>query len=77
MTDATDRQKLVARSIHALTMSKGYAPNLNEVSKSCGCSSKGGAASAIEALVTKGYLTRQFNVPRSMVLTAKGLELVK
>lgn len=70
--EPTDRQREILRLIRALTASRGFPPTLHEVSAGLGMKAKGGAASGIRALVTKGLLTVLPRVARSMTLTQAG-----
>lgn len=72
-TSATTRQEEILKAILTLSKEKGFPPTLQELSASVGATSKGGAASGVQALVKKGLLTITPRIARSMVLTPAGL----
>jgi len=68
-TELTERQQEILDRIKAYIHEHGYSPSVRDVAAENGMNSSNGAKSVIDVLQKKGYLRRDPNIARSIVLT--------
>lgn len=67
-TDLTPGQLNTLAAIEQHWANWGFSPSIRDVSKAIGASSPNAVADHLNALETKGYITRQPGVSRSIVV---------
>ena len=64
----TDRQREVLEFIRKCFRKRGYGPTVRELAKGVGIQSPNGVMGHLDALQRKGYIKRQANLSRSIIL---------
>ena len=64
----SETQKKILLYIQEYALERGYAPSIRDVAEACGLASTASVTYQLRRLETMGYLHRDPNIPRGMVL---------
>ena len=73
----TEKQIDILKAIYLYIQANGISPTVRNICDLVGVRSSATGHSYINALESRGYITRKKTIPRSIVITEKGLELIK
>lgn len=68
----TDRQRRILSVIRESVAERGYPPSIREIGQAAGLASSSSVAHQLRSLERKGYLRRDPNRPRALVVTTEG-----
>ena len=68
-TSLTPRQVEILAYLRATTVERGFPPSIREIGKAVGLRSSSSVAAQLRHLMDLGYITRDPNSPRTIVLT--------
>ena len=73
----TNKQGMILKAIYLYIQANGISPTVRNICDLVGLKSSSTGHGYINVLESRGYITRKKTIPRSILITEKGLELIK
>jgi len=73
----TERQIEILKVIYQYIQANGISPTIRNICDLVGLRSSSTGHGYLSVLESSGYITKMETIPRSIVITEKGLELIK